>query len=94
MALGANLRTFPETPVGWRPHGPFLFEHGGSPAEYGADLKLVIESGWLWKDESGTYAKFTQAGAVISLTLWPLRLTQGPHWAFLRQSKGPSDQYP
>jgi hypothetical protein len=43
--------------------GPFLFSHGGSPAEYGAGLALAIERGWLWKHESGTYVKFTQAGA-------------------------------
>jgi hypothetical protein len=44
-------------------NGPFLFEHKGSPAEYGAGLKLAIERGWLWKHESGTYVKLTQAGA-------------------------------
>jgi hypothetical protein len=44
-------------------NGPFLFEHGGKPAEYGAGLKLAIERGLLWKHESGTYVKFTQAGA-------------------------------
>ena len=26
---------------------PFLYEHKGSPAEYGAGLKLAIERGWL-----------------------------------------------
>jgi hypothetical protein len=31
----------------------FLFELRGSPAEYGAGLKLAIERGWLWKHESG-----------------------------------------
>jgi hypothetical protein len=36
-------------------NGPFLYEHGGSPAEYGAGMKLAIESGWLWMHESGTY---------------------------------------
>jgi hypothetical protein len=35
----------------------------GSPAEYGAGLKLAIERGWLWLHESGTYVKFTQAAA-------------------------------
>jgi hypothetical protein len=40
-----------------------LFEHRGSSAEYGAGLKFVIEPGWLWKHGSGTYVKFTQAGA-------------------------------
>jgi hypothetical protein len=44
-------------------NGPFLDAAGGSPAEYGAGLKLAIERGWLWKHESGTYVKFTQAGA-------------------------------
>jgi hypothetical protein len=41
---------------------PFLKE-GGSPAEYGAGLAHAIERGWLWKHGSGTYVKFTQAGA-------------------------------
>jgi hypothetical protein len=36
---------------------------GGSPAECGAALQLAIDRGWLWKHESGTYVKFTQAGA-------------------------------
>ena len=44
-------------------NGPFLYEHGGKPAEYTAGLKLAIERGLLWKHESGTYVKFTQAGA-------------------------------
>ena len=44
-------------------NGPFLFRDGGSPAEYGAGLAYAIEKGWLWKHESGTYVKFTQAGA-------------------------------
>jgi hypothetical protein len=44
-------------------NGPFLFELRGSPAEYKAGLDFAIERGWLWKHESGTYVKFTQAGA-------------------------------
>jgi hypothetical protein len=44
-------------------NGPFLFAHGGSPAEYGAGLALAIAQGWLWRHESGVYVKFTQAGA-------------------------------
>ena len=44
-------------------NGPFLFSHGGSLAEFGAGLALAIERGWLWQHESGTYVKFTQAGA-------------------------------
>jgi hypothetical protein len=42
---------------------PFLFEHGGKPAEYSAGLRLAIERGLLWKHESGTYVRFTQAGS-------------------------------
>ena len=44
-------------------NGSFLFSNGGSPAEYGAGIKLAIERGWLTMHESGTYVKFTQAGA-------------------------------
>jgi hypothetical protein len=39
---------------------PVPYEHKGSPAEYGAGLKLAIA---LSKHESGTYVKLTQAGA-------------------------------
>jgi hypothetical protein len=42
---------------------PFLSGFKGSPAEYGAGLDLAIARGWLWLRESGTYVKFTQAGA-------------------------------
>jgi hypothetical protein len=44
-------------------NGPFLFKEGGTPAEYSAGLKFAIDQGWLLKHESGTYVKFTQAGA-------------------------------
>jgi hypothetical protein len=43
---------------------PFLSEFRGSPAEYGAGLKMAIECGWLWLHESGTYVRFT-AGAEL-----------------------------
>jgi hypothetical protein len=46
-------------------NGPFLFKEGGTPAEYGAVLEYAIAKGWLWKHESGTYVKFTQAGAEL-----------------------------
>jgi hypothetical protein len=46
-------------------NGPFLYEFKASPQEYGAGLKLAIERGWLWLHESGTYVKFTQAGAEL-----------------------------
>jgi hypothetical protein len=41
---------------------PFLYKERGTPAEYGAGLKLAIERGWLWMHESGTYMRFTPAG--------------------------------
>jgi hypothetical protein len=40
-----------------------LQRNGSSPAEYGGGLKRAIELGWLWMHESGTYVKFTPAGA-------------------------------
>jgi hypothetical protein len=46
-------------------NGPFLFEHKGSPAEYKAGIDLAIAHGWLWLHESGTYVKFTPAGAEL-----------------------------
>jgi hypothetical protein len=46
-------------------NGPFLYREGGSPAEYGAGMKLAIERGWLWLHEFGTYVKFTPAGAEL-----------------------------
>jgi hypothetical protein len=44
---------------------PFLFQEGGTPAECTAGLKLAIAQGWLWLHESGTYVKFTSAGAEL-----------------------------
>ena len=42
---------------------PFLHDLKGTPAEYKAALDLAIARGWLEIHESGTYVKFTQAGA-------------------------------
>jgi len=44
-------------------NAPFLFRERATPAEYSAGLKLAIERRWLVQYESGTYVKFTQAGA-------------------------------
>ena len=44
-------------------NGPFLFKDKGSPAEYGAGMALAIERGWMTMHESGTYVRFTPAGA-------------------------------
>jgi hypothetical protein len=42
---------------------PVLVQGQGKPAEYGAGMKLAIERGWLTMHESGTYVRFTPAGA-------------------------------
>ncbi len=44
---------------------PFLHDLKGTPAEYSAGLDLAIDRGWLHMHESGTYVKFTQAGAEL-----------------------------
>jgi hypothetical protein len=46
-------------------NAPFLYEHKASPAEYKAGLELAIARGWLLLHESGTYVKFTTAGAEL-----------------------------
>jgi hypothetical protein len=47
-----------------RVNGPFLAA-GGSSAEYRAGIERAIAKGWLWRHESGTYVKFTDAGAEL-----------------------------
>ena len=44
-------------------NGPVLFGDMGTPAEYAAGLDRAISRGWLVMHESGTYVKFTAAGA-------------------------------
>ena len=44
---------------------PFLFRDGGSPAEYGAGLKLAIDRGWLAMHDSGTFVASTPSGAEL-----------------------------
>jgi hypothetical protein len=41
---------------------PFL-DAGAAPGQFRAALTRAIELGWLWRHESGTYLKFTTAGA-------------------------------
>ena len=40
-----------------------FLEAGGTPDQYRAALTAAIKLGWLWLHESGTYVKFTPAGA-------------------------------
>ena len=44
-------------------NGPMLFGDKTTPAEYSAGLKFAITRGWLELHESGTFVKFTPAGA-------------------------------
>ncbi len=46
-------------------NGPFLFELKGTPAEYKAGLDYAIANGWLELHESGTFVRFTEAGAAL-----------------------------
>jgi hypothetical protein len=46
-------------------NGPFLFTEKATPAEYKAGLDLAIARGWLELHESGTFVRFTQAGAEL-----------------------------
>jgi hypothetical protein len=46
-------------------NGPFLFGGQGTPAEYSTGLDRAISRGWLVMHESGTYVKFTPAGAEL-----------------------------
>ena len=46
-------------------NAPLLFEHKASPAEYKTGLDLAINRGWLVLHDSGTFAKFTPAGAEL-----------------------------
>jgi hypothetical protein len=46
-------------------NGPFLYQLKGTPAEYKAGLERAIANGWLRLHESGTYVKFTEAGAAM-----------------------------
>jgi hypothetical protein len=58
-------------------NGPFLYIDKGSPAEYSAGLKLAIERGWLEMHDSGTYVKFTAAGADrFALAIWSVCLNK------------------
>ena len=44
-------------------NGPFLFGGKATPAEYSAGLAYAIERGWLELHASGSFVKFTPAGA-------------------------------
>jgi hypothetical protein len=45
-------------------NNPCLKE-GGTPDQYRAALARAVTLGWLWLHESGTYVKFTPAGAEL-----------------------------
>ncbi len=45
-------------------NGRFLKE-GGTPDQFRAGLAQAIAAAWLWRHESGTYVRFTAAGAEL-----------------------------
>jgi hypothetical protein len=45
-------------------NGAFL-NAGGTPDQFRAGLARAVAVGWLWRHESGTYVKFTPAGAEL-----------------------------
>ena len=46
-------------------NGPMLFQLKATPAEYKAGMDRAIEKGWLVLHESGTFVRFTDAGAAL-----------------------------
>lgn len=46
-------------------NGPLLYQLKGKPAEYKAGLERAVANGWLWLHESGTFVRFTEAGAAV-----------------------------
>jgi hypothetical protein len=44
-------------------NGPMLFQLKATPDEYKAGLDRALANGWLMLHESGTFVRFTQAGA-------------------------------
>ena len=47
-----------------RVNKPFLAA-GGSADQFRTGIERAIALGWLWRHESGTYVKFTEAGAAL-----------------------------
>src|SRR5258707_13337379 len=65
-------------------NAPFLFREHATPAEYSAGLKLAIERGWLVLHDSGTYVRFTQAGADLFARFAFFAVRNQQHPAFHR----------
>jgi hypothetical protein len=38
---------------------------GGSGDDFRAGIERAVALGWLWRHESGTYVRFTEAGAEL-----------------------------
>jgi hypothetical protein len=66
---------------------PFL-RTGGSVDEYRAGIERAIENGWLVRHESGTFVKFTQAGADL-FAGWRADRPMGARPAFGTRDTGP-----
>ena len=47
---------------------------GGTGDDFRAGIERAIALGWLWQHESGTYVKFTNAGAALFARTAPLHV--------------------
>ena len=63
---------------------PFL-RTGGSVDEYRAGIERAIKNGWLVRHESGTFVKFTQAGADL-FARWQAKIDMAPQFMKLATS--------
>jgi hypothetical protein len=61
-------------------NGPMLFDLEATPAEYSGGLNLAINRGWIEMHESGTYVKFTQAGADLLRKFEMVYSSGGPQY--------------
>jgi hypothetical protein len=57
-------------------NAPFL-RAGGSAGEFRAGIDRAIAKGWLIRHESGTYLRFTEAGAALFVVRWGRSLKSG-----------------
>jgi hypothetical protein len=48
----------------WSSNAAFL-KGGGAPEQFRAGIQMAVDKGWMVRHESGTYVKFTPAGAEL-----------------------------
>jgi hypothetical protein len=62
-----------------RVNAPFLAA-GGTAEDFRARIERAIALGWLWRHESGTYVRFTDAGWRCLKASSPARLAASVAW--------------